>query len=425
MRVQTVLLFFIISCLFSCENKDEHFPIHLEAYFEDDNVILNWSMIDIEDFEFYRIKQSSDGNNFYPINTLDTTSSDIYDIATTSFVLKNYPDSETTYFKVIAFGSKTYKSNEVLVDIPRPKEFNFHVSDYFLMADENKILFLEQKTAYATLYLYDYAYDEIVNSADIYLNNSLSPYCFGKYNGNYEFYYFSVEPHITSTRKLHALDVLTLELDTAANMASNNEIATNSNGVLYIESFNGIGMLSRKDFVYSLFPSTNIGSVKKLTYNSKSNKLIADLYRNYIGVFDLDNDGSVTSFNKTYLTGDSWSSSFYINNTSLCYQTYADMDSPGVYSKIIDINTLNQYYLLDAFGDTLSCNTFYSNGDFLYASDSYTRNLYCYDINELNYIKTLNCRLDPDIFIIHEENLFVIERGQNYKTSRFEIRKLD
>ena len=383
-----LLLLFILT---GCKNDNLKVPT-LKLTQDGNSIILNWNSSNNPGFKYYRIMRATDGQHYSTINNVDSLTSNAHNKNITTFTDTSFPFVDSIYYKVMVFGDDIISSQNECIHISKPISVPLPISDAYIMPDINKILVLQSNGSNTSMSLYDYTTNALIKTVSLYIESTGSAIFFGKYNGNYEFYFFDSWNDV-----LNVYDGLTLtKTGSMTFWDSYPMFVSPGNGFIYSNSTSSyMRIINRKSLSMTTYQGSNY--IDHLYYMSVNNELLGSYY-NKIVLYTLDASGNIsTEKSQSY----NYSSNLiYIENSNLIYW--------GNYGSRIIINTETwlEYALNVSNNGYKEFSVLYSKNNVLYACANNESVLYCFSMTDFKLIKTINIRFVPVKFLSDSNYLF-------------------
>jgi hypothetical protein len=286
------------------------------------------------------------------------------------------------------------------IHIKKPFSFDQPITNAYIIPDSQKALIF---TGYSDgqMSLYNYTTGLIENKLNIHVETTGSQFGYGKYNGNYEFYFFdSWNDKITIYNALTMNQVGVLSIS-----ASYPNIISDKNGNIFIYSIyysSYITIINRDqllktNYYYNYYFCS-------LKYNKDKNTILAICSSQFVE-FNLDVHGNMTPLSTRVIPN--YQNNQFIENSDLIYRGNSGS------MKVVNTNTWQEYTLKDENNAYFEFTVLYSKNNILYAARN--NSIYCYRTSDLSLLKIINVRFSPTQFLSDEHNLFFY--GNNYSQS--------
>jgi hypothetical protein len=286
------------------------------------------------------------------------------------------------------------------------------------MQDQNKILFFEDSWSNSQLYLYDYINDSILDSLNLDVKSTAYAIGFGKTNGNYEFYFNDGDSPTLQIINANSLDIITsIEL-----VDIDKDIISDNHGYIYAARFGEIYSINRQ--TQEIKTTQGSGFYEKTIYNQNSNCIISlNSWGSKVLKLKLDDNGNIIQKSQLEVSNN-LNDLYFIDNSNLIY--FTDYNDAGYYDQtLINLDDLSTYQLKNEKGEYITFSIFYSKNNVLYAYKNNQRKIYCYSIDNLEFIKTIPTRIIPSfIFVDQNNNLITVYNDIFTKKCMVDIMKL-
>jgi hypothetical protein len=373
-----ILLVFFAAC-----KKESVKIINLsDPYMDGRGIVLNWEYMEIPGFKYYQILRSTNGKDFYFIDNPGTPDSGLLNINKTTYTDILYPVADNVYYKVAAFGDEIVASNMVGFVVPKPLTLHFQPEATYIIPEKGQILFFNSNEIDSYFYLFDYINNTLLDSIKLSFEYSYA-IGFGDFPENHEFYFYNFSLgnikmaiyNIEPFNKMAEFDFL----------AGQTDVITNKTNSIYYAYFDNIFCINRETYINRLY------------YSDIQNKLIgiaSDLVS-----YDLDTTGIIIGETAKYLNLPY--GSVYIEGTSFIY------GSNYLGNILINIENGLEYNISELCEGLEEVSCFYSKNNVLYLYGEL--NIFCYSLPDLNLIEKIPTRIDPDMILSDDYNLFLFE----------------
>jgi len=384
-----VYLSLIILLFTSCKEEIQR-VITLSEPVQNENVILlNWKADIVPGFKYYQVLRAVDGLHYSTINHVDSAGSDAYNKDITSFSDMNFPFVDSIYYKIQAIGDDIISSRNVCIHIKKPFMFDQPIRSACIYPDIQKALIF---TGYgdAQMYLYNLSTSLIDNNLKIHVESTGSQIGYGKYNGNYEYYFFDSWNDIITV-----YNAMTMAKVGSLSMWSDYpSIISDKNGNIFIfsEYSSNITIINREQFIKTNFYYNYFQTLK---YNTDKNTISAVCSSKFVE-FSLDLHGNMTPLTTKDIPA--YGFNLFIENSDLLYRGNSGS------RKVINTNTWQEYTLKDENNAYCEFSVLYSKNKIVYASKG-TR-IYCYSLNDLKLVRMLDVRFTPTQFLSDDHYLY-------------------
>lgn len=394
------LSFFFIIFTTGCKEETLSVVTLSEPIQSENTIVLNWKPENIKGFRYYSILRATDGQHYFPINNTDSVGSDAYNQNITSFTDASFPFVESIYYKIQVFGDEIISSKNMIIYIRKPFSFEQPITSAFIIPETRKVLIY---TGYdnTKMYLYNIETGLIENEVSIHNEVTGSQMGYGKYNGNYEFYFYD-----SWNDKITIYDVLTMKQVGVLSMsASYPYIISDKNGNIFIfssYSSSNVTIINREQLLKTNYYYSS--SFLSLKYCMEKNTIKAICSTKFVE-FNLDVHGNMTPFSTRDIPYYDYNQ--FIENSELIYRGNSGS------RKIIDTNTWQEFTLKDENNAYYDFTILYSKNNVLYAARS--NRIYCYRLPDLRLFKMINVRFSPVRFLSDEHKLYFFGayNGQN------------
>lgn len=404
MRLIKIILYILLIALFGgCEKEGIKLPNTPKVYFGNRGIVINWEPSDISEFNYYEVLRSTDGIRFYTINNIDSINSPAFKRSTTSYTDIPYPFEDTLYYKVAVMGvggKELDVSEKASIKVPKPIELGFDPSGVYIMPERNEILIFKSAWGDTYFYLFDYKNNKILKSLNLKIISTGYAQGFGKFNGNYEFYF-----NDGSDFKMDIYDALNLSYKSSFNyFATYTNISSDNSNHIYYNVFNNIEVVNRTTLKSESYYSNN-NYFDKLFLMDGQNKLIGFTYDKIL-IFELSNSGHIA--NETSKVFNNPSSYIYIKGTKYIFG--------GDYNKRKLINTDNwkEQELKGPNNNIMNFSLFHVKNGILYAYNN--KMIYCYNLDNLELIEMFPTRVEPRIILSDDNDLLLIQSSFSGRT---------
>lgn len=404
MRLIKVLLCISLIALFGgCEKEKIKVPDTPKVYFGNRGIVIEWESSNISGFSYYEVLRSTDGTRFNTINNIDSTNSPAFEISNTSYTDIPYPFEDILYYKVAVIGEggkELEVSEKVSIEVPKPIELEFDPSAAYIMPERNEILFFKSAWDDTYFYLFDYQNSEMLKSLNLNIKTTGYAQGFGKFNGNYEFYFNDGWDF-----QMDIYDALNFSYKSSFNFsASYTHISSDYSSNIYYHYFDNIYIVNRTTLTSETYHSNN-NYFHELYLMEGLNRLIG-FTSDRILLFDINNAGNIT--NETYKDFEYPLKYDYIPGTKYIFGgDYSD-------SKIINTETWEEQELKDEYNNIMDYSLFHAKNGVLYAYKN--KMMYCYNLNSLELIEVFSTRVEPRIILSDNNDLILIQSSFSGRT---------
>ncbi|MFA6401283.1 MAG: hypothetical protein WCX31_06610 [Salinivirgaceae bacterium] len=375
--------FLLLILLYSCEDNND--SIHLSKQLKlsisstENDIKLNWSLLQVESFTQYSVQWSIDKNYW-------TSLISINDYQTTEYTCPKFGQYMTVYFRVRVQYNEYQTSTSNIVELNNPDIFNFSVTPTFACWwPEEDIIYVAN---YSSIEKVNYVSKKSLLIQSI--NQGINNIYLLDYKGVKELY-------ILSGNRL--LIYNPIDLTKKDEIVLDNSIfvlTSDDNGHLIVSDYYQITIYDRgtKQKVSSLYTGQN---VKLLFLSSKNQILASDNY--YMYRYSLSTNGQISLIDNTYYN--------YSNELILKTNIAESYVVRGVQGNLFDDN-MNQIGTIYNIANYNECNDYTFSNNSIYCSSDESNTIYQFQLPDLTKINEISLFGVPTFIEYDSNTLYVV-----------------
>lgn len=391
----------MLALLISCEKEEDHAGV-LNApnvYLGNRGVVVEWQPADIANFKYYEVLRSTNGTDFDVIPSFSTYDSTLSLINHTTFTDIAYPLVGKVYYKIAAYGDERIESPQAGLTVPKPIKLDFFPLEAHMMADKERILLFNNEFGGPKLSLLDYKNGTILKQYTLPSEHTGFSYGFGKFQSNYEFYFYG-----NSEPKMEVYDALTFDYKTSFTYDQPWSVVTSDfSKFIYYTNNKNIITVDRTTLASKTYTSSMDFIFERIYRMEGANKLFGITYPVGIANIELTDQGTVTGVLHFKMPGVNYIG--FIEGTNYIYTNGLDG-----FNVILTDNWLKSS-LLDENGQSLNPSLLHAKNGVLYAYSG--RWIYCYSLDKLKLKEYFPTRVEPNLLLSDDNELILISKTTN------------